>query len=289
MKRDNIETFRLPFLVDDVLDELRWLIWNTASQVALLGRGNLAEAMIAPDAEFGMNETAEAHLAQIDLATFDITRTVKDAYDFAFQVNDPSRFSGDDWGDLMSLVNGSVRSAWAGEISPVCQEGSKLRRVADMVQGRVALLLGDALSIRQLSLLANMIEPAVRSSLSAEGIRTEGRPASLPAATALTWLRGRRGFVPTAYGRAAQHLGTDETALQAKSFPAALQYLLDACVAKSEREKTPVTVDTAFAGRLIAGQEANAGVLDLAQLAKALDVDPSALIDAYVRFVSAKR
>ena len=106
MKRDNIETFRLPFLLDDVLEELRRLIWSTASQVALLGRHDLAEAMIEPDVEFGMSERADRHLPRIDLDAFSITRTVKDSYDFAFQVNEPARFSGDDWGDLMSLVGG---------------------------------------------------------------------------------------------------------------------------------------------------------------------------------------
>ena len=56
MKRDNIESYRLPFTINEVLDELRMLIWCTASQVALLGREDLAVQMILPDAEFGMNE-----------------------------------------------------------------------------------------------------------------------------------------------------------------------------------------------------------------------------------------
>lgn len=286
MKRDNIETFRLPFLLDEVLDELRLLIWCTASQLALMGRSELAEAMIEPDADFGMSESPSGYLPKIDLAAFDISEAVKEAYDFAFQINDPGRFSADDWGDLMALVSGGVRNSWSGEVSPLCHDNSKLRHVADMVQGRVSLLTGDALSIRQLALLANMIEPAVRSSLSAEGIKTEGRPASLPAATAQEWLRRRRGFVPTTDGRAVQHLGSDAAVLEVRPFPAALEHLIASCHKPSEELAALAGLDASFLARLADGSEHNAGVQDLVLLARALRLEPQPLVDAYVRFVA---
>lgn len=286
MKRDNIETFRLPFILNDVLDELRMLIWCTASQVALLGRSDLADAMIEPDTDFGMSEIPSQYLPKIDLDAFDITKTVKEAYDFAFQVNDPGRFSADDWGDLMALVYGGVRHSWSGDMAPPWQEESKLRYIAEMVQGRVSLLTGDALSIRQLALLANMIEPAVRSSLSAEGIKTEGRPASLPAATALEWLRRRRGFVPTADGRAVQHLGSDAAVLEVRPFPAALKHLIASCHKPSEELAATAGLDASFLVRLADGSEHNAGVQDLVRLAQLLRVEAPLFVDAYVKFVS---
>jgi hypothetical protein len=285
MKRDNIESYRLPFTFDVALDELRMLIWCTASQVALLGRNDLATEMIEPDAEFGMNENPKDHLTKINLDAYVATQMVKDAFDFAFQVNDPARFSADDWGDLTALVGG-VHHSWSGELSPPWREDSKLRHVADMVLGRVELLTGGALSIRQLALLANMIEPAVRSSLSTEGIKTEGRPASLPAVKALAWLRGRRGFVPTADGQAVQQLVTESTAFEARPFPKALQHLIAAGPKSNQKVATITGLDLPLVQRLAEGNERNAGVQDLVKLAAALQVEPSPLVEAYLRFVS---
>ena len=284
MKRDNIETFRLPFLLADALEELRMLIWCTASQVALLGRSDLAEAMIETDTEFGMSESPD--LAKINLDAFSATITITEAYDFAFQVNDAGLFSADDWGDLLGIVYGGVRHSWAGEISPQWHEDSKLRHVGDMVQGRVNLLMGNALSIRQLALLANMVEPAVRSSLSAEGIKTEGRPASLPAATALAWLRGRRGFVPTADGRAVEHLASDVAVLEARPFPAALKHMIAMRGNSGKDLAVTAGLDAKFLERLVEGNESNAGVQDLVRLAKALWLEPQTFVDAYVKFVA---
>ena len=211
---------------------------------------------------------------------------VKDAYGFAFQVNNPGQFGADDWGDLMGLVYGGVHHCWSGEISPPWREDSKLRYVAEMVQGRVELLTHGALSIRQLALLANMIEPAVRSSLSTEGIKTEGRPASLPAATALAWLRGRRGFVPTVDGRAVQHLGSDATVFDGRPFPAALEQLIVTFQAPRADLAAEAGLSASFLEGLISGSERNAGVQDLVRLAQLLRVEVQSFVDAYVRFVS---
>ena len=179
-----------------------------------------------------------------------------------------------------------VHHCWSGEISPPWREDSKLRHVADMVQGRVELLTGGALSIRQLALLANMIEPAVRSSLSMEGIKTEGRPASLPAATALTWLKGRRGFVPTADGRAVQQLVTEHTVLAAQPFPAALKHLTASSHKSIDDVVAMAGLDIALVERLLSGIEHNAGVQDLVKLAAVLLVEPSTFVEAYLRFIS---
>lgn len=286
MKRDNIESYRLPFTIDEVLSELSMHIWCTASQVALLGRDDLACAMTDPDAEFGMDEAPAAHLAKIKLDAYSITKTVKDAYAFAFQVTDPERFGADDWADLGAFVSGGVRHSWTGDFSPTYRDESKLRHVADMVTGRVELLTDGALSIRQLALLANMIEPAVRSSLSTEGIKTEGRPASLPAATALAWLRKRRGFVPTSDGLAVQHLASNSAVLDAKSFPDALVYMIGSGEEARADLAAKAGVNPSMLERLIGGSERNAGIQDLVRLAKALLVEPQPFIDAYVKFVS---
>lgn len=60
---------------------------------------------------------------------------------------------------------------------------------------------GDNLTVPQLALLADMGEAALRTSLSAEGIKTisgqRGEKNQVPHADALAWLSGRRNFLPT--------------------------------------------------------------------------------------------
>jgi hypothetical protein len=53
------------------------------------------------------------------------------------------------------------------------------------------------LTVRQLALLANMTEGAVRNALGTAGIKAKGPKTSVPLEFAETWLPGRRGFIPT--------------------------------------------------------------------------------------------
>lgn len=284
MKRDSIDTYRLPFTLDEVLDELRMLLWVTASQIALTGKAGAVEAFVPADFEFGMSERPGSEVPRIDLEDYDITRTVRDAYDFAFQINDPGRFSGDDWGDLLAFVQGSARSSWSGETSPVLREDSKLLHVADMVNGRVHLMTGDALSIRELALLARMTESAVRSALSTEGIKTEGRPASLTAEIAAKWLPGRRGFVPTAYGTTVRQLADSDVKLQLRAFPEALADLLRFSDAGQISDQAGL--DHSVLEGLRAGEPVDVGVRGLLRLASVLRQDPETFVAAYARFIA---
>lgn len=284
MKRDNIDTYRLPFTLDEVLDELRMMIWVTGSHVALLGKEGAAEALVPADFDYGMSESPRSESPRIDLDDYGIARTLRDAYDFAFQVNDPGRFSGDDWGDLISFARGGVRSSWSGEMSPVMLEDSKIAHVVDMVNGRVNLMSGDALSIRELALLARMTESAVRSALSSEGIKTEGRPASLPAEVAARWLPGRRGYVPTADGRAVQHLAHSDIKLQLRPFPVALAEILRAADLNLVGEQAGVA-PSVLEG-LLEGESVDLGVRSLVRLASVLRQEPDVFVAAYARFVA---
>lgn len=284
MKRDNIDTYRLPFTLDEVLDELRMMIWVTGSQVALLGKDGAAAALVPADFDYGFSERPQSETPKISLDDYDITRTVCDAYDFAFQVNDPGRFSGEDWADLMAFARGSARHSWSGEMSPVTREDSKIMHVADMVNGRVHLMSGDALSIRELALLARMTESAVRSALSSEGIKTEGRPASLPAEVAARWLPGRRGFVPTADGQAVQHLAHSDIKLQLRPFPVALAEILRSDDLNQVGEQAGV--DPAILEALLKGEPVDLGVLSLVRLASVLRQETDVFVAAYARFVA---
>ena len=285
MKRDNIDTYKLPFTLDEVLDELRMVLWVTGSQIALCGKQGAVEAFVPADFDYGMSERPSSEAPRINLDDYDITHAVRDAYDFAFQINDPGRFSGEEWADLLSFVLGSPRHSWSGEMSPLTREDSKLLHVADMVNGRVHLMTGSALSIRELALLARMTESAVRSALSSEGIKTEGRPASLPAEVAEKWLPGRRGYVPTADGRAVQQLADSDIKLQLRPLPVALADLMRS--ADLPEIANEAGMEVAALEGLLAGDPVDVSVRTLLRLAVVLRQDPEALVSAYARFIAA--
>ncbi|MEO8245197.1 MAG: helix-turn-helix transcriptional regulator [bacterium] len=285
MKRDTIESFRLPFTIEEALEELRWVIWCSASQLALLGRSDLGDAMVIPDTDFGMNETPEHYLPQINLDAFDITETVRGGYNFAFQVNQHAAFSSDDIADLMSFSGGSVRHSWSGDPSPLLREESKLGHVADMVSARAQLMTDGALTIRHLSLLANMTEATVRSALSADGIKTEGRPASLPAARAEPWLRGRRGYVPTAAGKALDQWGTPDAIFRAGVFPKALEEVMRDRNLEVADLAQRAGLDSDLVTGLLGSEPTDVSVQSMIRIAVALFVNPEIFFGSYMRYL----
>lgn len=285
MKRDTIDTYRQPFTIDEVLDELRMVIWCTASQVALLGKSEVAEAVAPSKKGFGFSEYPYVDVKLIDLETYEITRTTRLAYDFAFQVGQSARFGDCEYCDFRSLVYGSVRTSWSSEFAPSFREESHLRYVADMMTGRMNLVRGEALTIRQLSLLANMTEAAVRSALSAEGIKTEGRPASLPANVALAWLKGRRGFVPTRDGEALEDYASSDALLDIRDFPAALKKMVGHVHGGCKELAKEIQIDLKDLEDLVEGRKAEVTVPALVRLAKRLWAEPDQFVASYVRFL----
>ena len=288
MKRDTIESFRLPFTLDEVLDELRSVIWCSASQMALLGRNDLGDEMHIPETDFGMSESPTRYLSQINLDSFDITETVCGAYNFAFQVNQHATFSSDDIADLMMFAGGSVRHSWSGEPSPLLREGSKLGHVADMVAARAQLMTDGALTIRHLALLANMTEATVRSALSADGIKTEGRPASLPASRAQPWLKGRRGYVPTGAGKAIDQWGTADELFRAGLFPQVLKQVIRHRDLDATDLAAQANVNAALVRELLAGEAPDVGITSMMQIASVLWVKPDVFLASYMRHLDSR-
>lgn len=196
---------RLPFTKDEVMDELRLVLFANAAQITVsLGDGELAEKYLGVDLSKQSMGSAQPlsldELALIDLRRFGVAEQIERAFDYAFQVGDQAArlaFSDDDWNDLAIFKEGAARCGFGGEPSPLAQDESKLRHVLDMTLARKSLQYGGALTIRELALLGAMGETAVRTSLSAEGVRTEGKPVQVNSDDAESWLRRRRGFVPT--------------------------------------------------------------------------------------------
>ena len=213
-----------PFSKDEMLAELRIILLVQASHIAVVGGQEATFAFLGFPLDDFINSGLDWKEAEkIDLSRFDITRVFDVAYDYAFQVGVYWDFEIDL--ELSVFEGGVPHYDGSGTQNPFYSDGSKCRHVLDMALGRFYLDQQTNLSIRRLSLLANMTEAAVRTSLSSEGIKTEGKPASLPADVALEWLGRRRGFTPTrkdeaveavgaAYFRALSASGPFEKALQ---------------------------------------------------------------------------
>ncbi|MCW3781565.1 helix-turn-helix domain-containing protein [Defluviimonas salinarum] len=282
MRRDPIKSFQTPFSFEDLTYELRAARWCSASQAALEGGPEDGIRMLGFEAEFGPNESGTLYVDQIDVSALPITQTFRRAYDFAFQVGDRHLFTEDDRMDLAAYRAGAARGDWEGVTSPVARIDSKLSHVADMALARMNLLHGDALTIRDLCLLANMTEAAVRSALSLDSIKTEGRPASLRAEVAEAWLKGRRGYVPTSDS------GSDGYADRNDAFAdmpirEGLQHLIDntGFFRNELAERADIPVETF--DRLYQGDLSDLTMPVVLRIARALSVDPPEFVSWIAR------
>ena len=186
----------------------------------------------------------QSDLSQINANGFDAFRVFDMAYDYAFQTGNWMLVEACTVDVIRSLSYGFPQRDVAGNLSPYYDERSRCRHILEMALARARVEYQDEYdgdigsTIRELSLLANMSEAAVRNSLSAEGIKTEGKPARVDSQTALVWLAARRGYIP---GR--HHRETSETTEQ-----------------RTDRMFNGVALGNAFAHALI---EANFAELDL--------------------------
>lgn len=287
MKRDSIQTYRTPFTVEEMMEELKFVLWCNASQIALSGLHDVANTYLGFEAEFGPNDDGRPYAAQISLERFTITYTLQKAYDFAFQVGNRGAFTEDDWMDLAAFKDGAARADWEGLCSPFRSPDSKLSHVADMALARMDLMHGNALTIRSLCLLANMTESAVRSALSTEGIKTEGRPASLPADTAAAWLSGRRGYVPTADSQADGYKDKEAVDRPFLDLPLAegMAFLMNESGLDLGDLAKIAHVDIGCLGQFVQGKHVAFDVSTLIRIAIPLGIDPQVFLSRITQHV----
>jgi hypothetical protein len=205
-----------------MFEELKRILLVQAGQIAHVGSDEAAEAFIGFQSENGAEPYNNDDPARVKLDRFCAREYLDLAYDFAFQVGRYWHFDEYHAHKLFVFMAGVTPHGSGGEQSPYLEEGSLCRHTAEMAQARWQLEERDNdLTIRHLALLAGMTEPAVRNSLSVEGIRTRGKPAGLDPDSALAWLRGRRGFISTR-----EKEGREEAwALHARSLLAADRFL----------------------------------------------------------------
>lgn len=226
-----------PFTREEIIQEARLAALGLASHIASFGPMNsginlaaeyLGVELESYDYEGGGNPQLEA----IPIEGHFLFRVVMDAYDHAYQCG-PSCGGSYDVSERLhevaALLAGFPQTDFNGESTPLDRlNPQKLRQVLDTFIARCVLDDGGSLTIPQLALLANMGEAAVRTSLSAAGIKTiasKDAKNQVPYSEAITWLGGRRHFVPTRHPD-----GADPSSLIAELFsdqPVSFEAALD--------------------------------------------------------------
>jgi len=196
------------FSKEQMLDELRTIFLFEADHVLISSGAAKAEAFIGfPPGEEG--EYVHESPSKVDLSLFaSIAASFERAYEFAFNRSRLNTFGEHEVQDLQAFMEGTPRIGGissAGEQHRFMTPDGYCRMVADAALARWKLeWAGDesaTFTTRELALLANMSEGAVRMAISD---KTEGRlkaiPGSKPVAVefaeAKRWLSGRRGFIP---------------------------------------------------------------------------------------------
>lgn len=196
------------FTKDQVLDELRTIFLYEADHVLISSGSAKAEAFIGfPAGERG--EYLNEPVKRVDLALFAPAADLFErAYEFAFNRSRLNRFGEHEVQDLLVFMDGTPRAGGirsGGEMHRFMTPDGYCRMVADAAFARWKLeWKGDeseTFTTRELALLANVTDGAVRMAISDKGEnRLKSIPGSKPVAVefneAKRWLSGRRGFTP---------------------------------------------------------------------------------------------
>ncbi len=194
------------FTKEQLLDELRTIFLFEADHIFLGGGLEMAERFIgfAPGDE---GEYCHHAPADVDLGRFCIASSFTAGYDYAFRPSVMNMLDEHEVQDLITFMLGTPKAGGissGGETHDFMSSNGCCQTVSDTVLARWKLewSIGDhSLTTRELALLADMTEGAVRNALadkSENGLRPipgTKNPVEVEHAEALRWLQGRRGFI----------------------------------------------------------------------------------------------
>ena len=153
----------------------------------------------------------EVDPARIDLNRFPIAASIFGCYDYAFHPTGDDRFDPSESSTVADFLSGMPREDFNGMLSafPNVSNTSLCADALAAADARASIdgwgwEAGD-LSIRQVALLADMTEGAVRNALAQKGDAAlkaipKSKPVRIEVDEARRWLAGRRGFRPTPKG-----------------------------------------------------------------------------------------
>ena len=278
------------FTKHEMLNELRTIFLFEADHI-LLGAGPEAARNFIGFDTGTSGEYCNMPPDIVDLSRFDIAGSFERGFDYAFAPSVLNALEEHEVQDLHTFMLGTPRAGGivsGGETHKFMTPDGLCQRVADTVHARWKLEWNPdesghyKFSVRELALLADMTEGAVRNALadkSENGLRAipgSKNPILIQHAEAHRWLSGRRGFIPTPDRPGADRFLTEHL-LSIKSSSAlgqlVLQQLLGTFGSK-ERAAEALGWTNELLDRWVSGTqkfEAN----QAHALAKALDIEPA--------------
>ena len=196
------------FTKDEMLDELRTIFLYEADHLILGAGTDMAAYFIGFEPTDHGLEYLDEDTSLVDLKRFQISDVFDRAYDLAFSPSMLTRFDESEIQDLNSFMLGTPKSggtASGGMTHSFMTEDGYCQIVCDIARARWNLEFSDwrgDFTTRELALLANMTEGAVRNALadkSENGLKAIPgmKPVSIEFNEAKRWLMGRRGFIPS--------------------------------------------------------------------------------------------
>ena len=194
------------FTKDQMFDELRTIFLFEADHI-LMGAGPEAAAHFIGFEVPHENEYCRRPPRDVDLKRFQISGAFDRGYEFAFRPSVMNTLGEGEVQDLNVFILGTPRAGGidsGGETDRFMTPEGLCRTVADTVFARWKLEWApsaDTFTTRELALLADMTEGAVRNALadkSESGLRAvpgTKNPVIIEHAEVLRWLKGRRGFI----------------------------------------------------------------------------------------------
>lgn len=191
----------------DLETELTSVIIVMARQVELwTERPDLAASYIGAQEGIMM---LDVNPNEVDLSRFPMAQRVLDAHGYAFAPTGDDALDLTDLHELADMLSGLPREDFSGDISAFPNVGgnTNIEDVCQAVWARAAIDgiddgLTNALSTKQIALLADMTEGAVRNAMTLTGEAgltaiPKSKPVRVDVDEARRWLSGRRGFHPT--------------------------------------------------------------------------------------------
>lgn len=196
------------FTKEQMLDELRTIFLFEADHILMGAGSEMAERFIGfPTGE--QHEYCHMPPSMVDLSRFEIASVFEQGYDYAFRPSVLNSLEEHRVQDLNTFMLGAPRAGGissGGETHAYMTPDGFCQTTVDTVFARWKLEWeahgGHTFTTRELALLANMTEGAVRNALadkSENGLRAipGSKPVSVEHDEALRWLHQRRGFVPS--------------------------------------------------------------------------------------------
>lgn len=300
------KTGEIPYTWPQIEEQIKEAILCQASILEEFGpvrTRNLVADYLGIDPEEFSDKTVE-DIRDVDISKHGIYFHARIAYDYAYQLNPVElHLAQSSWHSVDGLLQGFPETDAAGEPSPFCRLNDfPLRRMLETFFARFGLFeeslsIDYMPSIRELSLLANMTIPAVRTSLSKESFKlekshgvTRGNQEEsgfrLNTQDAKLWLSRRRGFIPQRTDtegeqadRAIAQILEDADLL----FPDALKRVIGLRKLEVDAIAAAAAIDKVWLVDLTEGKSVSPDLTALKAVARALSVPAPDFVAAGVR------